>query len=262
VIVCGLLVFVLRALRISRILWVFFLAPLLAAYTVATGCEPSATRACIMAVAYFTAPCLGRRTDVLSALALAALIILAWSPAQVCAAGFLCSFVVVGGLVVLCPLLERPLRPLWSPDPLRAQPERWAARLLRAGGRGTAGLLALNAAAWLSSAPLTAYFFGRFTPVALLSNFVVIPLAFAAVLAGCLAVVLGACLAPAADLFNHANLLLARVLMAAAERLLRLPGGSIAVGPPPAWAVLGCYGLLAVWPLWAAAKRVDSQPPE
>jgi ComEC/Rec2-related protein len=199
---------------------------------------------------------------VASALALAAIVILAWSPAQLFEAGFLCSFVVVIGLVLLCPVLERPLRRLYEPDPFRLQPEARGVVLLRRLGRQAGMLLALNVAAWLASTPLTALYFGRFTPISLLSNFIVIPVSSVVILTGCLSMLLGPCLAWFADVFNHANLFLIVVMVKGTEALMKIPGGSTLIGPLPPWPAAAWYAALAAWLLWRRGKMVDTSRAE
>ncbi|MFC1452346.1 ComEC/Rec2 family competence protein [Verrucomicrobiota bacterium] len=244
-IVCGLIVFVLKAFKVSRVRWVLFLGPLLIAYAAATGARPSAVRACLMALIYFAAPLLGRRPDVVSALAVSAVLLLAWDPGQLTNLGFVFSFVVSGGLIAAYPVLFELTRPLWAPDPLRLQPEPSAIRGLRAAGMYVAGLAALSLSAWAASTPLTAYFFGRFTPMALLGNLLVIPLAFLIVVSGSLALVSGFCVGILAEVFNHATLALVFLLVRLVRALSAVPCASVEVGEVPLWAVSLWYGALA-----------------
>jgi len=245
-IVAGFIIFALRALRISRIWWFLFLAPLLVGYTVATGAKSSAVRACVMAVVYFLAPLLGRKADGISALAAAAIAILIAAPSQLFDVGFIFSFVVVAGLLLLYPHLEGMARKLWERDPLRLQRERWFVAALRECGRYLVSLWAVSCAAWLASAPLMAYFFGRFAPIALLSNLVVVPLAFLIVLAGCLSLLAGSCVEWFSEIFNHANLALIAGLVRTMELMAQIPLGHIRVPEPPAWILALWYGALGL----------------
>jgi hypothetical protein len=108
------------------------------------------------------------------------------------------------------------------------------------------GLVVLSVSAWLVSAPLSAYFFGRFTPVPLVSNVVAIPLAFLSVLAGCLSILTGQAVPVLADIFNHANLALVELLTLLTDCLSRIPGGSTHVGPVPAWTIWSWFALLGL----------------
>jgi len=249
-IICGMIIFVLKVVRVSRVHWVLFLAPLIAAYTFSTGARPSAVRACVMAIVYYAAPLVGRRTDPVSALAAAALLVLAWSPTQLQDAGFVFSFVVVAGILAFYPPFERALRPLWQPDPLRLQAEPKPVAWARSTLRYVLNLGALGCAAWLASAPLSALYFGRFAPIAMVGNLVVIPLAFSILVGGALSLVLGACAGFFSVVFNHANVALVWLLTRAINALAAVPFGTTRIPRPPLWAVLAWYAAL----LFAAAR--------
>lgn len=244
-ILAGLVAGVLGFLRISRVYWALFIAPILVAYTVAAGAPASAVRACVMGVLFFLAPLVGRRPDALSTLAASAVIVTAWSPPQLLDVGFVLSFVVVLGLIVLYPLFLRPLQRLWQPDAFQPDPEK-RLRGWRAAAQYAGSLLALSCAAWVASTPLTAFYFEQVTPVSLASNLLVIPMAFLVMLGGCLSLVLGPCAAWLADVFNHANLLLADVMVKAMRHLSDLPLACIEVRRPSPQVVWLFYALLGV----------------
>jgi predicted membrane metal-binding protein len=101
--------------------------------------------------------------------------------------------------------------------------------------------MAVSAAAWLSSAPLTAVFFGWFIPITLPANLIIVPVSSLVLLAACLSVVLGSCVAFVADVFNHANLALVSLLVWVADRLASLPGSQVRVDRPSLAALFGVY---------------------
>ncbi len=242
-----LITFVLGAFRISRVYWILFLAPLIVTYTVATGARASAVRACLMLITYFAAPLLHRKPDVFSALSLSAVLILAASPTQLLDRGFIFSFAVVTGIIVLYPHFERPMRRLWESDPLRVQAESKRMMLFKVLVKRICSLVAISCSAWLVSAPLTAFFFGRFSPIALVSNIVVVPLAFLIVLTGSLSLLLGSCLLLFANIFNHANVALVALLVRVVRLMARTPFGSVETGTVPLWGVVvWCVGLAVV----------------
>jgi competence protein ComEC len=92
---------------------------------------------------------------------------------------------------------------------------------------------------------LTAFYFGRFSPVAIAANVVVIPLTFLSVLCGCLSVLLGSCAAFLADIFNHANAALVWALIGVVRVVSRVPGGTFEVAQLPAAWVPALYAALA-----------------
>lgn len=222
----------LKIFGVSRPRWGLLLLPALFLYIFTTGLQPSALRALAMATVFFVAPLAGRRPDAPSSIALATILLLALQPANIADPGFLLSFVVVCGLIMVngwaVQQVDRlrltgwadPLKQLSGPHP--------AAALLR-----STGLLMLTSlAAWLFSAPITALFFNTLSPVALIGNLAVIPLTFMIMLAGCLALLSGALFFPAAALFNQANLLFLSLLIWIVRQLSALPGACRAVRAP------------------------------
>jgi ComEC/Rec2-related protein len=244
-ILCTIIVFVLGALRLPRTAWVLALGPLICTYTCVTGARASAIRASAMAVTYLLAPLVGRRADAVTAFALAATAILAWQPTQLVDMGFLYSFVVVAGIMAIVPIFDAWLKPLWQRDPLTF-PEMeeegigWRRHALKLVIR----MCAVSAAAWLTSMPLSLHFFGRFSPVALLGNFVALPLAFFILVTGCLSLAAGMVAEGLSQIFNHANWSFVRMLVGGMQGLERIPYGW-AEGPKvPMWAVLLWYMML------------------
>lgn len=256
VVVAGILIFVLQAFGVSRVYWGLFLGPLLVVYTIAIGMPASAVRAAVMATIYFSAPLLRRKPDILSSLAFAAIVILAFDPAQLFNLGFILSFVCVLGLIILCPLIDRPLLKLLEPDPLRLQPETKWITLLRDIGRYCVSLFAMAVAGWLISTPLTAYYFGRFSLIALPANLVIIPLAALILVSGFLSLVLGPCLLLFADIFNHANLALVSIMLRGMDFMAHIPYGSIEC-QWPLWALLLWYLVLAAGALGLYSRQLN-----
>jgi competence protein ComEC len=260
VVIAGILLFILQMCGISRMHWAYFLAPLLVIYTVAIGMPASAVRATVMAIIYYSAPVLRRKADTLSALALAAILILTVTPGQLFDLGFILSFAAVLGLIVLCPIIDQPLQKLLDPDPLRLQalPER--VEIARSAGRYVLSLITLAVSAWLVSTPLTAYFFQRFSLVALPANILVIPLAFFIILSACLSLMLGPLLGLFADIFNHANLVLITIFVRAMGWMADIPGGSFVVPRPPIWSLVLWYLFLAAVAFLIRTRRKPAKP--
>ena len=242
-----LLLALLKALGISRPYWVLWLCPFLALYTITTGMAPSAIRACIMAVIFWSAGLFGRQPDSLSSLALAALLILGVAPEQIVDLGFIFSFATVVGLITLYPVILAPFRGTTDRDPWMLQPASAAGKILRQGLRRLASLMTVSLAAWLASAPCTAYFFNLFSPIALPANLVVVPTAFLVMLTGCLALVTGSAFAVTAEIFNHANRVFITLLMKSIGAAAAMPAGHFYVRSPAPWFVAAWYALLFVF---------------
>jgi len=250
---------VLSFLRVPRPWWSLPLAPALLFYTAATGMSASALRACLMAVLYFGAPLIGRRPDKLSTLAAAALIALGIAPFQLQDVGFCLSFAVMGGLLLLYPSLARIFKRVLRVDDaalaaraaddlggrLSTAAQRWLRWRVRA-LRWLAEVTAISLTAWLSSSPLTAYYFGRLTPGSLLASLPVAPALFGVGIASCMGFLVGVISPWAETVFNHAAGGLAQGMVWVARAAAALPGGALTIPRPTPWVVAGWYGALLV----------------
>ena len=133
------------------------------AFAFLVGLSPSVVRAAFM-ISIYALLSLGHRERMsVNTLAFTAIIMLLVNPLSLYDMGFQLSFMAVLAIQLFCPMLERVI-------PLHVQMEhRWLKALW--------GLASVSLAAQIGTAPLIAYYFGRFATWFLLSNFVVIPLA-------------------------------------------------------------------------------------
>ncbi len=222
-IICAVLVFVINLLRVPRTCRVLVLGPVILLYAFMTGARASAVRAGLMVVTYLAAALVGRKADSWSALAFAAIMILAWRPDQLQDPGFIFSFTAVAGILAMVPLFEVWLQRNVPLDPFGEKVEGIGVKssFVLWGGR----LMGVSIAAWLSTTPLSLYYFGRFAPVALLANVIVLPLAFLIVVTGTLSLLAAATGGLAwAMLFNQANYAYVGLLTEGMRWLERMPG--------------------------------------
>jgi len=257
VVLGSVIVFIISVAGLQRTYWVLFLGPLIVLYTVMTGLQPSAIRACVMGIAFWLAPLFGRKPDIFASLALSAVLILAFVPADLFNAGFVLSYVAVLGIVFFYQPFCAPLRRRLEPDPLRVQQESGWIRALRAAGGHVAELMAMSTACCLVTAPLSAWYFGTVSPISLIGNLIAVPLSGLVIVTGAISLVGGLVAVPLADLFNHANLVLVSLMAASMRLFARVPGGYFQVGVPPAWLVAVFYLALAVWRfrIWLRANE-------
>lgn len=132
-------------------------------YAVLTGLSPSVVRASTMINIYALVSILRRDRMSLNALAFTAIVMLVANPLCLYDVGFQMSFMAVLAILVL----YKPVYGLVSREFLFSHPMLkwlWA-------------MVAVSLCAQLGVAPLTAYYFGRFSVYFLLTNFIVIPLA-------------------------------------------------------------------------------------
>jgi competence protein ComEC len=143
--------------------------PFVLSYVLLVGGPISAVRAATMFALFVGSLLLDRARAVWNSLAIAALVILVWDPAALFSVSFLLSFAAVAGLLAAASV--------WSPHPVEGLLHEtqtcrvlwnraviWAWRLFTA-----------NLAATIATAPLTAMFFNRITPIAVFVNFLVVP---------------------------------------------------------------------------------------
>ncbi len=259
-IVATLLMGLLSLLPIRRRYRVLVFGPLIVAYTFATGAAPSAVRACIMSLFYFSGPLLDRRADPVSSLCAAAMLIVFMNPGEVVELGFVFSFVCAAGIILLVPVLNVLLtrgadvcRRAWR-NRAGAVSECWRDRPGSDSGAGWAArfqvrliqAVAVSMAAWVASTPMTAYFFGRITPVALVCNLLVIPLAFLIVVCAAISLLAGLLLPGLSALINHVNVAVADALFWIAQTASAWPGASHVVAPWRVVHVVAWYAVVLV----------------
>ncbi|MFM1904632.1 MAG: hypothetical protein RLZZ440_2532, partial [Planctomycetota bacterium] len=218
-------------------------------YMLLVGAETPVVRATLLVWVACAAVCFSRRPATLNSLAVAAIVLVIWRPAEVFSAGAQLSFLSTAVLVGVARALPRRR----SADPIERLIERSRSRgerLLRAGGWWLVAAALSGAAVWIASAPLVAARFHILSPVGLVVNVVIAPLVPLAMATGflCLLVAplsywVAGCLAGVCDAALRA--IEAAVAVAAA-----VPGGHVWVAGPPAWWVAGWYLLLAAVVLW------------
>ncbi|MDX2226100.1 MAG: ComEC/Rec2 family competence protein [Verrucomicrobiae bacterium] len=229
------LVFVMlaRAVGLSRwkCAWIVFPAILL--YCAAVGWPPGCLRAFWMATALIGSWVLVRPSSLLNSVCFAALATLAMAPQQLFDVGFQLSFAVVIALVGGTPLLTARTAHWFERDPfllpeLESRARRWA-RVC--GGRLTT-LFCGSLMAWLGSLPLTLFYFHLFSPVTVLTNMWVVPLATVVLSLGLMSFLGGLVWPFLSTLYNNANFLFLKLLLAGVHFFAQIPGGSFYV---PSW---------------------------
>ena len=198
-------------------------------YAWLTGMKPPAVRAAWMAAVLLGAFWFRRRPDMGNALGLAALCVLLFDGDLIFTVGVQLSF----GVVLAIGLLTRPVSRWWA---WMEKEEPYLPRSLygpmRNGWlrtrRWTSGTLSVSTAAWMGSAPLTAWHFGILTPIAVpasaLLGAMVFPLLGLALI--------GAVLAPIPGVtpwLNQRNAALAKLMLGTAEVGAKVPGGHLSI---------------------------------
>ncbi len=265
--IASVLVLFISSCGVPRYYWIYILAPLLFIYTFATGLRPSAVRACLMALFYFSAPVIGRRFNALSALAATALVVHLAVPAYISDLGCILSFSVMLGLIVLfkpvCEIFKKAFRvedlELQSRLYSVSEDYKKAAYLSRCAGILTfiAELMAVTTSAWLASMPLSAYFFERITPGGLLANMIITPCALMLVTAGVLGFAASFFSAWLAACFNNAAAVFTTIMIKTASLISGCPFTHFEVHNWPLWGVWIWFAALMIL-AWVLRRYLSS----
>lgn len=223
-------VILLQLVGLVRWRWAWVLAPLVLVYCLLAGSPASAVRATVMALAVLLAWRLGRPLNALGCWSIALLAMLAWDPRVLQDPGAQLSFGVVLGLILVAPPVYRLVLARFRHDPflpaklLTAAQQREEKFWARA-----AALLAASIAATLASEPITALDFHQVTPVSILANLLVVPLAGLITTVGTVSLTFSLVSRTLAALCNNTNWLLARIMIGIVSFFAHEPGAAINV---------------------------------
>jgi competence protein ComEC len=219
--------------RLSRRWATALIIPLLLFYAAVTGLHVSSIRAAVMCSILLGGFFFERKVFALNSLAAAAFLLLCWNTNEFFSTGFQLSFAVVGGIILLADPLFRFLRPFAAPDPFL--PRSLLGTPRRLFGLGIESIFrggSVSLAAWLGSLPLILWYFHLVTPISLFANLVVVPIAFFILAIAMLSILTAPALAWFALVFNNANWVLARLVLAIVHWFAQLSGGHYYVAEP------------------------------
>jgi competence protein ComEC len=225
-IVAWLLLMLAKVGRLSRKWAATLIIPLLLFYAAITGLHVSSVRAAIMGAFLLGGLFFERKVLPLNSLAAAAFLLLGWNTNEIFSTGFQLSFAVVGTIILLANPLARLFRRWSAPDPFLPRNllrgSRWLTdRGLVWLGKGTS----VSLAAWIGSLVLILWYFYLVTPISLLANLVVVPIAFF-ILATALLSLISAPLSPwLSVIFNNANWCLGQIILVLVHLFAQIPTG-------------------------------------
>jgi ComEC/Rec2-related protein len=253
----GMIVALLRALRLARAWCGAIAVPLIWFYTAATGWEASAIRASVMMTVVLGGWALKRPSDLLNSLATAALIILAWEPRQLFEASFQLSFFVMLVIALMLPPLNDFFEKLLKSDELVPDKlvPRWK-KIFRRLARIFLRYCGLSFAAWIGSLPLSAKYFHLFSPVSTPANVLAVPLGTFALMANLGALVCGHWLPWFTELFNHAAWFFMVAMTWVSVEAAKIPGAYFYVPEPSLATIVIFYaGVIAIFSGWFSTRR-------
>ena len=188
----------------------------LGAFAAVVGGQPSVLRATIMGGLLLAAGLLGRESRVWNSLGAALLALLALDPGSLAEAGLQLSFAATAGLLHLGPWIRAAL-PSWCPGPIKSA-------------------LAVSAGAQLGVTPVMLVHFGQLSPLGVVANLVVVPLAGLLTIGGVLTLAVATLHEPLAHLLFQSLWLLLVTLRVVVRAFAALPGAVMYLPPPPALA--------------------------
>ena len=232
-IVAALLWMLAMVARLSRKWAAALIIPLLLFYAAVTGLHVSSVRAAVMSSILFGGLFFERKVFVLNSLAAAAFFLLCWNTNELFSTGFQLSFAVVGAIILFADPFAGFLQRWTAPDPflprsLLRGPQRW----LHAGFEWLCRGTGVSLAAWLGSLALVLWYFYIVTPISLVANLIVVPIAFFILAIALLSLLSTPLLPGLAVIFNNANWFLVQLVMGIVQFLAQVPGGHFYVEHP------------------------------
>jgi len=227
-IVARLLWTVAMVLRLPRKTATALIIPLLFFYAAITGLHTASVRAAVMSALLLGGIFFDRKVLALNSLAAAAFLILLFDSNQLFTSGFQLSFAVVGTIVLLAdPMFVRFGR-VAAPDPFlpRALLSRAQRFRIKAGRKVTRGA-SVSLAAWIGSLPLIYWYFYLITPVSLVANLVVVPIAYFVLALAMLSLIVAPISSGLSIIFNNANWLISHVVLGLVHFFALLPAGHL-----------------------------------
>jgi competence protein ComEC len=235
VMLAGIVLLLLRSLRMGRIPAAVTAISILWAYAMVTGFGTSCVRATVMCSLLLLAGVFDRKALSLNGLGAAALFILGYDTNQLFSTGFQFSFVVVLAIILTTNKIKGYLEPWGSPDEFipRVLWTRW--QTATAGvWKIVAGSVAISISAWIGSLLFTAGYFHLISPSALVVNPLAVLLAFFVLALGVASLLWAPVWKAAAVWCNNTNWLFAKGLVALLKLFTLLAnssGGNHGSGP-------------------------------
>ncbi|MDH4227206.1 MAG: DNA internalization-related competence protein ComEC/Rec2 [Deltaproteobacteria bacterium] len=206
-------------------------------YGAVSGFSVPSERAVIMAVAALVAAGIGRFRDIYSAAALAALVILVFTPGALWDTSFQLSFAAVIALIVFVPRIMRPSyeKAAESGYTLKSRVVLYAK-----------GMCVVSIVAWIATLPIISAVFHSFTPISVPANLVIVPLAgMLAVPLSLLGVFFSLLYSPLAAVFFHSADILLTLSVRLADFLSSIPYSNMRVTGMSGVEIVLYYCLLA-----------------
>ena len=174
-----------------------------------------------------------RKVFTLNSLAAAATLILCWNTNELFSPGFQLSFSVVAAIVLLAEPIYRFLHRRFEADSFLPRSLFGARRRLV--GHFVSWLArasSVSFAAWIGSLPLMLWYYYLITPISLLANLIVVPIAFFVLACGLLSMLSAPFSSWVSAVFNNTNWFLTKLILGIVHLFAQIPGGHSYVAHP------------------------------
>ncbi len=231
---------------VARLLWILatvaqlskktaaaIIIPCLFFYAAVTGLHIASIRAAVMGGIMIGGLFFERRVFAFNSLAAAAFFLLTWNTNELFSTGFQLSFAVVGAIVLLADPLSLMAAQRVAPDPF--VPRSLIRMPQRIFSKGMLSLVhggAVSAAAFIGSLALIFWYFYLVAPISLVANLVVVPIAFFNLAVALLALISAPVVPWLSIVFNNANWVLARFVLAIVHMFAQVPAGHYYISHP------------------------------
>jgi ComEC/Rec2-related protein len=215
-------------MRLPRKAATALIIPLLFFYAAITGLHTASVRAAVMSALLLGGIFFDRKVLALNSLAAAAFLILLFDSNQLFTSGFQLSFAVVGAIILLADPMFVRFERIVAPDPFLPPPllSRMQ-RIYATMGRGLARGASVSLAAWIGSLALIYWYFYLITPISLLANLVVVPIAYFVLALAMLSLIAAPLSSGLSIVFNNANWLMSHAVLYLVNLFALLPGGHV-----------------------------------
>lgn len=242
------LLLLLRLLKCPRRLTYLLTVIGICAFAAFAGGRPSSIRAAIMGSFILFGMSLGRKTDIVNALAISAFLITFFKPGQLFAPGFILSYMAVLSIIYVVPVMD-----FFLGVPIRTPAETKLASLKRYFLKS----VSVSFSIWIGMMPVIAAYFRIITPSVILANLIAVPVLFITVVLGFCLIASGLIgLAPLASFIAGALTTVISLFMKSMESISEVWFSFVRI-PSPSWALIGAFyvSLLALIILLSKEKR-------
>ena len=218
----------LKKIRLPKVVNIILTIALMYCYGTMTGMGISMTRAYIMFGIHLFAELIGRTYDLLTAVTVAALVVLVQQPLYIQHSGFLFSFGAICGIGIFLPVVERNLF-----------------------GHGRLEKTVLSGVAIsVSTLPVYLCFYYEFPPYSVFLNLIVIPCMTFVLLGGLITLAAAACFLPLGTIMAYPVHWLLRFYEKCCDICLHLPDSKWIMGCPKPWQIVVFLGILLGLAAW------------